>query len=62
MSGVVWTTFGTALPYEALGANSGWNMADSMAAILADHTKKILTEARFYTISADEVTIVDHES
>ena len=37
-------------------------MADSMAAVLANHTKKILTETRFYAISANEVTIVDHES
>jgi hypothetical protein len=27
-----------------------------------DHTKKILAEARFYAISTDEVTTIDHES
>jgi hypothetical protein len=37
-------------------------MADSMALVLANHTKKILAEARFNAISADEVTTVDQES
>jgi hypothetical protein len=49
-------------PKKHWSASSGWDMADSMAAILANHTKKILAEARFYAISTDEVTIVDHES
>ena len=37
-------------------------MANSMGAILANHTKKIISQARYFVISADEVTIVDHES
>jgi hypothetical protein len=49
-------------PKKHWSASSGWDMADSMAAILANHTKKILAEARFYAISANEVTTVDHES
>jgi hypothetical protein len=43
-------------------ASSGWDMADSMSEVLSIHTKKILTEARFYAISADEVTTIDYES
>jgi hypothetical protein len=49
-------------PRKHWSVSSGWDMVDSMAAILANHIKKILAEARFYTISADEVTTVDHES
>jgi hypothetical protein len=49
-------------PKKHWSPSSGWEMADSMSVILADHTKKILAEARFYAISADEVTTVDHES
>jgi hypothetical protein len=49
-------------PRKHWSASSGWNMADSMAAILANHTKKVLAEARFYAIPADEVTTVDNES
>jgi hypothetical protein len=37
-------------------------MAGSMCKVLFIHTKKILAEAKFYSISADEVTTVDHES
>ena len=43
-------------------ASSSWDMVDSMATILVDHIEKILTEARFYAISADKVTTIDHES
>jgi hypothetical protein len=41
---------------------AGWDMADSMGAVLANHTKKIISQARYFAISADEVTTVDHES
>ena len=37
-------------------------MADSMAVILANHTKKILVEAMFYAISIDEVTTINNKS
>jgi hypothetical protein len=37
-------------------------MADNTIEILGNHTKKILSKARFYAISTDEVTIVNHES
>jgi hypothetical protein len=43
-------------------ASFGWDMAGSMCKVLFIHTKKILAEAKFYSISADEVTTVDHES
>jgi hypothetical protein len=49
-------------PRKHWSASSGWDMADSMSEVLSIHTKKILAEARFYAISADEVTTVDHES
>jgi hypothetical protein len=49
-------------PKKHWSASSGWEMADSMSVILADHTKKIPAKARFYAISADEVTAIDHES
>jgi hypothetical protein len=41
---------------------AGWDMADSMGVVLANHTKKIISQARYFAISADEVTTVDHES
>jgi hypothetical protein len=37
-------------------------MANNMSVIFGNHMKKILSEARFNAISADEVTTVDHES
>jgi hypothetical protein len=37
-------------------------MADNMSVILANHMKKILSEARFYAISVDKVTTIDQES
>jgi hypothetical protein len=36
-------------------------MVDNMSVILIDHTK-IMSEARFYAISTNEIKIVDHES
>jgi hypothetical protein len=49
-------------PRKHWSASSGWEMADSMSEVLSTHTKKVLAEARFYSVSADEVTTVDHES
>jgi hypothetical protein len=49
-------------PRKHWSASLGWDMADSMSKVLSIHTKKILAKARFYAISADEVTTVDHES
>jgi hypothetical protein len=49
-------------PRKHWSASSGWQMADNMNEVLSTHTKKVLAEARFYSVSADEVTIVDHES
>jgi hypothetical protein len=40
-------------PRKHWSANFGWDMANSMAAILADYTKKILAEAKLYAISVD---------
>jgi hypothetical protein len=37
-------------------------MADSMSVVLANYTKKVISQARYFAISADEVTTVDHES
>jgi hypothetical protein len=62
LSGALCVAFSSELPWKHWSANSSWDMADSMAVILVNHTKKILSEARFYTISADDVTTVDHES
>jgi hypothetical protein len=49
-------------PRKHWSASCGWDMADNMYEVLLIHTKKVLAEAKFYTISADEVTTVDHES
>jgi hypothetical protein len=49
-------------PRKHWSASSGWEMADSMSEVLSAHTKKVLAEARFYSVSTDEVTTVDHES
>jgi hypothetical protein len=37
-------------------------MTDNMSEVLSTHTKKVMAEARFYSVSADELTTVDHES
>ena len=37
-------------------------MADSMSVVLANHTKKVISHAKYFVISANEITIVDHES
>jgi hypothetical protein len=37
-------------------------MADSMSVVLANYTKKVISQARYFAISANEVTTVDHES
>jgi hypothetical protein len=37
-------------------------MADSMSVVLANHTKKVIPQARYFAISTDEVTTVDHDS
>jgi hypothetical protein len=49
-------------PRKHWSASSGWDMADSMSKVFSIHKKKILSEARFYAILADEVTSIDHES
>jgi uncharacterized protein YifE (UPF0438 family) len=49
-------------PKKHWTASSGWNMVDNMSKVLSIYTKKIFSEARFYTISADKVTIVNRES
>ncbi|KAG0574114.1 hypothetical protein KC19_VG235400 [Ceratodon purpureus] len=37
-------------------------MAVSMATVLSTHTKKIIANAPYFFISADEVTSIDHQS
>ena len=33
-----------------------------MACMLSAHTKKVIAEASFFSLFADEVTTIDHES
>jgi hypothetical protein len=49
-------------PRKHWSISFGWDLAISMAVILANHTKKIFYEARFYAISTDKITTVDYES
>jgi hypothetical protein len=49
-------------PRKHWSAFAGWDMAESMSVVLANHTKKVISQARFFAISADEVTTIDHES
>ena len=49
-------------PRKHWSTSFGWNLAISMAVILANHTKKIFFEAKFYAISTDKVTTIDYES
>jgi hypothetical protein len=37
-------------------------MANSMSMVLVNYTKKVISQTRYFAISADEVTTVDHES
>jgi hypothetical protein len=37
-------------------------MADSKSVVLANHTKKVISQVRYFAISADEVTTINHES
>jgi hypothetical protein len=46
-------------PRKHWSTSAGWNTA---RVVLANHTKKVISQARYFAISADEVTIVDHES
>jgi len=50
------------MPKKHWSVGCGWEMAVSMAEVLADHTKKVIADAPFFSISADEVTTIDHES
>ena len=53
-------------PRKHWSASLGWEMADSMSKVLSTHTKKVLAaclaKARFYSVSVDEITTVDHKS
>ena len=40
----------------------GWEMADHLAMALAEHTKQVISKARFFSLSADEVTTIDGQS
>ena len=39
-----------------------WEIADNMALVLSDHTKKIIAKACFFSILTIEITTIDHES
>ena len=39
----------------------GWEMADHLAIVLADHTKQVISKARFFSLSSDEVTTIDSQ-
>jgi hypothetical protein len=42
--------------------DSGWEMAEALAHVVSETTKSILKQASFISVSADEVTMIDHES
>ena len=39
-----------------------WEMADHLGMVLADHTKQVISKARFFFLSADEVNTIDTQS
>lgn len=40
----------------------GWEMGDHLAKVLSDYTKKVICEAQFYSLSADEVSTINSQS
>jgi len=40
----------------------GWEMANHLAKVLGDHTKKVISRANFFSLSADEVSTIDSQS
>jgi len=50
------------LPKKHWSSMVGWEMADHLAIALADHTKKVISKARFFSLSADEVSTIDSQS
>ena len=39
-----------------------WEMADHLGMALADHTKQVILKVYFFSLSADEVNIIDTQS
>jgi hypothetical protein len=38
---------------------SGWEMAKSVAHVVCEHTKTVVSEAKVFSLSTDEVTSID---
>lgn len=45
-------------PKKHWGAACGWDMAGRLATALADHTKHVISQTHFFSLSADEVTSI----
>jgi hypothetical protein len=49
-------------PMKHWSADSGWEIAKALAHVVSETTKTALKQASFISVSADEVTTIDHES
>lgn len=50
------------LPKKHWSVIVGWEMVDHLAKTLSKHTKQVISKARFFSLSADEVTTIDSQS
>jgi hypothetical protein len=41
---------------------AGWEMAESIAHVICEHTKAVVGKAKVFSLSADEVTSIDGQS